>query len=83
MSLDPERMPAIYPVFGWLEIAARLEALGDGALAADIVAAMNGRRLGDDAPFDLTDEERARVQAAVAESPCRVLLSLVIAGARE
>ncbi len=67
MSLDPERMPTVYPVFAWLEIAGRLAALGDGALAADIQAAMNGRRLGDDAPFDLTDDERARVQAVLAE----------------
>ncbi len=67
MSLDPERTPAVYPVFAWLEIAGRLAALGDGALAADIQHAMTGRRLGDDAPFDLTDDERARVQAALAE----------------
>ncbi len=67
MSLDAQRTPVVYPVFGWLEIAARMEAVGDGALAAEITAAMNGRRLGDDAPFDLTDEERARVQAVLAE----------------
>ncbi len=66
MSLDPERTPAVYPVFGWLEIAAQLEALGDGALAAAITAAMNGRRLGDDAPFDLTDDERERVTVVLA-----------------
>ncbi len=46
-------------------IADRLDALGDGALAADIRAAMNGRRLGDDALFDLTDDERARVHAVI------------------
>ncbi len=67
MSLNPERQPMVYPVFGWLEIVARLEAVGDGALAADITAAMSGRRLGDDALFDLTEEERARVQAVLAE----------------
>ncbi len=67
MSLDPERTPAVYPVFAWLEIAERLDALGDGALAAAIRSAMNARRLGDDAPFDLTDDERARVRAVVAE----------------
>ncbi len=67
MSLDPERTPAVYPVFAWLEIAERLDGVGDGALATDIRSAMNGRRLGDDAPFDLTDDERARVQAALAE----------------
>ncbi len=57
----------IYPVFAWLEIAGWLAALGDGALADDIQQAMNGRRLGDDAPCDLTEEERPRVQAVVAE----------------
>ncbi len=67
MSLDPERTPVVYPVFGWLEIADQLSTLGDGALAAAITAAMNGRRLGDDAPFDLTDDERVRVQAVLAE----------------
>ena len=69
MSLDPERTPVVYPVFAWLEIAARLEALGDGALAAAITAAMNGRRLGDDALFDLTEDERVRVRAVVSEEP--------------
>ncbi|MDP9472572.1 MAG: hypothetical protein M3Q71_18225 [Chloroflexota bacterium] len=67
MSLDPERTPTVYPVFAWLEIAGRLEVLGDGALARDIFTAMNGRRLDDDAPFDLTDDERARAQAALVE----------------
>ncbi len=67
MSLDPERMPTVYPVFAWLEIAGRLADLGDGALAADIQQTMNGRRLGDDAPFDLTDDERARVLAVITE----------------
>ncbi|MDP9471108.1 MAG: hypothetical protein M3Q71_10680 [Chloroflexota bacterium] len=67
MSLDPERKPMVCPVFAWLEIAGRLAALGDGALAADIQQAMNGRRLGDDAPFDVTDDERARVQAVIVE----------------
>ncbi len=67
MSLDPERTPMVYPVFAWLEVAGRLADLGDGALAADIQHAMNGRRLGDDAPFDLTDDERARVLAVITE----------------
>ncbi len=67
MSLDPERTPVVYPVFAWLEIAERLTTLGDGALGEAIRQAMNGRRLGDDAPFDLTDEERVRVQAALVE----------------
>ncbi len=65
MNLDPERTPVVYPVFAWFEIADRLDALGDGALAADIRAAMNGRRLGDNAPFDLIGDERTRVQAVL------------------
>ena len=69
MSLDPERAPVVYPVFGWLEIAAQLETLGDGALAAAITAAMNGRRLGDEAIFELTEDERVRVRAVLAEEP--------------
>ena len=67
MSLDPERTPAVYPVFAWLEIAAQLEALGDDALAGAITTAMTGRRLGDDAPFELTEDERERVRAVLAE----------------
>ncbi len=66
MSLDPEQTPAVYPVFAWFEIADRLDRVGDGALAADIRDAMNGRRLGDDAPFDLTDDERERVTVVLA-----------------
>ncbi len=67
MSLDPERTPMVYPVFAWLEIAELLTAAGDGALGADIQQAMNGRRLGADASFDLTEYERARVQAVLVE----------------
>lgn len=44
MSLGPERTPVVYPVFAWLEIAERLTTVGDGAHAAAITAAMNGRR---------------------------------------
>ncbi len=69
MSLDPERTPAVYPVFAWFEIADRLDGVGDGALAADIRDAMNGRRLGNDAPFDLTEDEQGRVRAVVTEEP--------------
>ncbi len=67
MSLDPDRRPAVYPVFAWLEIAERLTTLGDGALGEAIRDGMNGRRLGDDAPFDLTADERPRVQAVITE----------------
>ncbi|MDP9471174.1 MAG: hypothetical protein M3Q71_10985 [Chloroflexota bacterium] len=67
MSLDPERRPMIYPVFLWLEISGHLERVGDGGLAEAIRQTMSGRRLGDDAPFDLTEYERARVQAVIAE----------------
>ncbi len=66
MSLNPELQPMVYPVFGWLEIAGQLEHVGDGALAAAIFTAMTGRRLGDDASFDVTDDERARVIAVLA-----------------
>ena len=38
-------------------VAALLETLGDGALVTDISAAMDGRRIGDDSPFDLTKDE--------------------------
>ena len=69
MSLDPERSPSVYPVFAWLEIADQLSTLGDGALAEAIRQAMIGRRLGDDALFDLTDDERARVRAVVTDEP--------------
>ncbi len=53
----------IYPVFLWLEIAGHLERGGDGELGEAIRQAMSGCRLGDDAPFDVTDDERARVLA--------------------
>ncbi len=67
MSLGPERTLSSYPVFGWLEIAARLEALGDSALAVDIFSAMNGRRLGDDAVVERTTTERGRVPVGLPE----------------
>ncbi len=67
MSLDPERTPTVYPVFLWLEISGHLERVGDGALAEAIRQTMSGRRLGADASFDLTEYERARVQAVIAE----------------
>ena len=57
MSLDPERTPSVYLVFAWLEFTDQLSTLGDGALAAAITAAMTGRRLGDDALFDVTEDE--------------------------
>ena len=65
MSLDPEREPIARPVFVWLEIAARLDVAGNGALAAAIRQAMDGRRLGDTATFALTVEEQLRVNAAL------------------
>ncbi len=66
MSLDPERTSAVYPGFAWFETADWPDGVGDGALAADIRSAMNGRRLGEDAPFDLTEDERVWVQPALA-----------------
>ena len=67
MGLGPDRAPVVYPTFGWLEIADALDAVGDGALAQAIRVAMDGQRLGDDAPFDLTDDERARVVVVIAD----------------
>lgn len=67
MSLDAERTPAIYPVLVWRELAQRLHDRGDGALARVIRAAMDRRRLDELAPLDLTDDERARVMAVLAE----------------
>ncbi len=67
MSLDPERMPMVYPVFLWLELSGHLERVGDGALAEAIRQTMSGRRLGSDVPFDLTADERVRVIHAIEE----------------
>ena len=55
----------VHPVFGWFEIADGRDGVGEGALAHAIRDAMEGRRLGDDAAFALTDDERARVAAAL------------------
>ena len=65
MSLGPDRAPVVRAVIAWWEIAGALEDSSDGALAAAIRVAMEGRRLGDDAAFALTDDERARVAAAL------------------
>ncbi len=67
MSVEPERTPTVYPVFLWLELSGHLERVGDEALAEAIRQAMSGRRLGADASFDLTEYERARVQAVLVE----------------
>jgi len=66
VSLGPDRAPVSYLVVSWWEIADALDATGDGALAAAIRTAMEGR-LGDRAAFALTEDERARVAAAVLE----------------
>ncbi len=65
MSLDPDHLT--HTVFVWLGIAQRLHDRGDDTLAGEIWAAMDRRRLDELVPFDLTDDERARVQAVVAE----------------
>ena len=65
MSLDPDRAPITRPVFVWLEVAARLDLAGDGSLATEIQAAMDGRRLGDNATFALTVDEQFRVNAVL------------------
>ncbi len=64
VSLDPEREPIIRPVFVWLEIAAQLIMHGDGSLATEIQAAMDGRRLGDNATFALEGTGPARGNGA-------------------
>ena len=63
-GLGPERRPVTRSVVAWLEVAAALDRRGDGALAAAIRARMDGRRLGDLAPFALDADERARVEEA-------------------
>ena len=65
MSLEPDREPITRPVFVWLEIAARLDVAGAGALAAAIRQAMDRRRLGDLVAFALTPSERERVAAVL------------------
>ncbi len=65
VSLNPDREPVTRPVFVWLEIAAQLIRHGDGSLAAEIQAAMDGHRLGDNATFALTVEEQLRVNAVL------------------
>ncbi len=67
MSLDPEPDQLTHTVLVWLGIAQRLHERGEDALAGKIWAAMDRRRLDELVPFDLTDDERLRVQAVVAE----------------
>ncbi len=67
MSINPEREPVTRPVFVWLEITAQPIAHGDGSLATEIQAAMDGRRLGDNATFALTVDEQLRVNAVLQE----------------
>ncbi len=65
MSLGPDREPITRPVFVWLEVAARLNAAGDGALGDAIAQAMDGRRLGDNVRVPLTTDEQRRVDAVL------------------
>ena len=67
MSRDPEPDHLTHTVLVWLGIAQRLHDRGDDALAGAISAAMDRRRLDDLVPVTLTADERARVQAALAE----------------
>ncbi len=67
MSLDPEPDQLTHPVLVWLGIAQRLHERGDDTLAGEIWAAMDRRRLDELVPFDLTDDERVRVQTVLAE----------------
>ncbi len=65
MGIDPERTWATHPVFVWLELAARLSAAGDQALADDIRQAMQGHRLAVKARVALTADEVRRVDAVL------------------
>ena len=65
MGFNPEREPITRPVIVWLGIAAQLAHHGDGGLATEIQAAMDGRRLGDNATFALTVDEQIRVNAVL------------------
>ncbi len=67
MSLDPERDQLTHTVLVWLGIAQRLHDRGDDVLAGAISAAMDRRRLDELVSVDLTNDERARVQAVLAE----------------
>ena len=69
MGLGPDRLPVIYPVSWWLEIAGALDGSGDGALADAIRGEMDGRSLGNGAAFALSDDERERVARAAAGAP--------------
>ncbi len=64
-ELNPGQLT--HTVLVWLGVAQRLHDRGDDALAGAIWAAMDRRRLDELVPVDLTDDERARVQAVVAE----------------
>jgi hypothetical protein len=63
VSLDPARTWVTHPVFVWLELAARLAAAGDRALADEIRQAMHGHRLVVKARVALTADEVHRVDA--------------------
>ncbi len=65
MSLRPRRDPITRPVFIWREAVARLNATGDGALAAEIARRIDRRRLGDNAIIPLTLDEQRRVNAVL------------------
>ncbi len=67
MSPDPEPNHLTHTGLVWLGIDQRLHDRGDDALAGAIWVAMDRRRLDELMPFDLTDDERARVRAVVAD----------------
>ncbi len=67
MSQDPELDHLTYTAVVWLGIAQRLHDRGDDTLAGEIWAAMDRRRLDELVSFDLTDDERVRVQATLGE----------------
>ena len=65
VSLDPDREPITWLVSMWLDVAARLAAAGDRALATAIQEAMDGRQLNEAATFPLTVAEQRQVSAVL------------------
>ncbi len=61
------RAPITRSIVGWLEIAARLHAVGEDGLAASTQQAMDGRRIRDNATCALTVDEQLRVNAMLSD----------------
>ncbi|MDP9354042.1 MAG: hypothetical protein M3R02_01950 [Chloroflexota bacterium] len=67
MSPNPEPDRLTHTAVVWLGIAHRLQDRGNDALAVAIRAAMDRRRLDELVSVELSDDERARVQAVLTE----------------